>query len=75
MKVRLVFHDWIDKNQNPVYDTEEGIELTMGSFHHGTVFEGDLELDEDRAQDLKKAMEKGYIPVFYVPIVAWPLDE
>ena len=68
MRVKLVFHDWIDKDQKSVYSTEEGIELTMGSFHHGTVFEGQLYLKPGDDQELKEAVEAGYTPVFYVVI-------
>ena len=66
MKVKLVFHDWIDKDQKSVYSTEKGVELTTGPFHHGTVFYADIDLVLEDQMDLYEAIKQGYTPVFYV---------
>ena len=67
MRVKLVFHDWIDKDQKSVYSTEEGIWLTAGPYHHGTVFHADIKLEDGGdILELREAMKQGYTPVFYV---------
>lgn len=65
MKVRLAFHDW-QKGGKSVYGTPEGIELSTGDFHSGTVFGGTLDLDEGNAGEIRRALAAGYEPVFYV---------
>ena len=66
MKIKLVFSDWRDKNHKTIYNTEKGIDLSMGAFHNGTTFDADIELDEDSASELKQALDEGFNPVFYV---------
>lgn len=65
MKLRLAFQDW-QRNGKSVYNTSEGIELSMGMFHSGTIFEATIKLDEDEAVDLLEYLAEGYEPVFSV---------
>ena len=46
MKIKLIFHDWV-KNGESVYDTEDGIELSLSDFHSGTVFYREIRLDKE----------------------------
>ena len=72
MKIKLVFDDWYHipamGSFRPLgYGNSEGeirIELSMGDFHSGTVFEGEIELDPANAKELETAISKGYSPVF-----------
>jgi len=67
MKVRLVFEDWCKIGKwGSVYQTEEGVELSMGDFHSGTVFHADLIIDADADREIEEAHVKGYYPVFAV---------
>lgn len=65
MKIKLVFEDW-QKDGESVYSSEDGIELSLGSFHSGTTFEGNINLEKNEAIELVNAMRKGYTPVFYL---------
>ena len=65
MKIRLVFDDW-RKNGKSIYETEEGIELILGDFHSGSIFDGEINLDEGDSKELQKALDSGFTPVFYV---------
>lgn len=60
VKVKLVFHDW------NVYNTEKGVELSSGDFHSGTTFDGDIYLDDNQEEELKRAFSDGYTPSFVV---------
>lgn len=63
MKIRLVFDDWRLDGES-IYSTLEGIELSMGPFHSGTIF--DVEIDTYGVDDeLAEALAAGYRPVFY----------
>ena len=66
VKVSLVFDDWRNSAQESVYQTEQGIELSMRDFHSGTTFKASIELDAQQAAELKDAMKKGFTPVFCV---------
>lgn len=66
MRTALVFDDWRDRDHKSIYLTEEGVDLAMGDFHHGTMFSADIQLDEDSAKELEAALSDGYVPVFYV---------
>jgi len=63
ISVRLAFHDWIRDGES-VYGSEEGIELSIGNFHSGTVFSGTIILDDDDANDLLDAINKKAYPAF-----------
>lgn len=64
MKVRLVFDDWRNAFHESVYQSDP--DLSMRSFHSGTTFSADIELPEDEAEELKMAMDLGFVPVFYM---------
>jgi hypothetical protein len=66
MKIKLVFHDWLNKNLHSVYSTEKGGELSYGDFHSGTMFDGEITLDKGNTFDLEDALKKGYYPAFYI---------
>lgn len=63
MQIKLIFHDWHDKDGFSVYQTRN---LTGGQFHHGAVFNGAIYLDADDAEELARAMKSGNTPVFEV---------
>lgn len=65
MKIELVFDDWQQKGKS-VYNTPEGVELSMGDFHGGTTFTGEIHLSPELEQELTEAINKGYQPVFWV---------
>jgi len=65
MKIKLVFYDW-NLNGKSVYNTEEGIELSSGDFHSGTTFRGEINLDSDQEEEIRKAILLGYQPCFLV---------
>ena len=64
MKINLVFNDW-KKGMKSVYNTEEGLDLSMRSFHSGTTFNAEIDLDEYEEEELKEALQKGFVPYFY----------
>lgn len=64
-KIELVFSD-LQRMGKPIYQTEEGVKLTMGDFHSGTVFTGSIDLDEDNEIDLERIFEAGANPVFAI---------
>ena len=67
MKISLVFQDWQNREGKSIYFTEAGVELSLGDFHHGTVFDGELRLEEESdAAMLQAALEAGFRPVFYL---------
>lgn len=67
MKINLVFEDWQDGDGESVLYTEDGIELSMGDFHPGTVFDGTIRIDdESEAAALQAALEAGFRPIFYL---------
>jgi hypothetical protein len=59
VKVKLAFDDWQDKQCKSVYSTEVGIELSMGNFHSGSTWDGEIEIDETDLRDIKKSISKG----------------
>jgi hypothetical protein len=66
MKAKLVFHDWINDSGESVYDTIEGVIAGGGDLHHGSIFHGTIEFDEDTIEDLRRALAEGIRPVFYL---------
>jgi hypothetical protein len=66
MILNFVFDDWRNDKGESVYSTEKGVELSLGSFHSGTVFVGDIYLQHDNEQDLRQALAEGYHPVFTI---------
>jgi hypothetical protein len=65
VRIKLVVDDWQKKGVS-IYSTPEGVELTMGSFHAGTTFDGEIKLNPEDEAELKEALDKGYQPVFWV---------
>jgi len=65
MKIKLVFEDW-KKNGKSIYNTEEGIELSIRNFHSGTIFDGKINLSPDDEKELKEAMKNKNFPSFYL---------
>lgn len=67
MKIKLVFDTWLGGiGLADIYSTEVGIRLSSSDFHSGTTFQGSIEVDEDSAAELQRALADGYHPVFYV---------
>jgi hypothetical protein len=54
MKVNVIFIDWV-KDGKSIYDTPEGIELSMGSLHGGSTWSGEINFDPDTEEELKNA--------------------
>ena len=65
MRVALVFLDWRKKGVS-VSNTEEGVELTMGDFHGGSTFFGNIELDANDEAELLAAIKAGYQPCWWM---------
>ena len=65
MKIELVFEDWKVDGKS-VYNTELGVNLSMGQFHSGTTFSGTIYLDEDDEKELSEAIKNGYSPIFRI---------
>ena len=63
MKIRMAFYDWTRRGKS-IYDTPEGVDLSMGHFHSGTVFAGTIDLDPDDEAELRAALSHGAQPVF-----------
>ena len=64
--IGLVFYDWIGKDGKSIYNTEEGVDLSMGDFHSGSTFKGTIVLDSVQLEELEEASKKGISPVFWV---------
>lgn len=66
MKAKLVFNDW-QRNGQSIYNTEEGIDLSMGDLHSGTIFHCDVTFDVDAehiAKELAQATKSAAVAVF-----------
>jgi len=76
MLVKLVFEDWRKRGTvGSIYQTEEGVELSMRNFHSGTVFRAALHLsDKDDDTELAEAIKAGYEPVFMLVSEEEPAD-
>lgn len=64
MKIKLIFDDWRDRNNKSIYNTEKGVELSIGPFHSGTTFDGEIVLPQENVEELRIAIQEGYKPVF-----------
>jgi hypothetical protein len=61
MKIRLCVKDWIkSKTGESVYEKEEGFDLVFTDFHHGSLFDSEIMLDEEQVEVLEEAMDRGY---------------
>ena len=67
MKIKLIFTDWLS-NGKSIYNTEKGVDLSMGQFHSGTTFDAEIDLDQDDVDDLEECIRSGYTPVFEVAL-------
>lgn len=65
MKVRLVFDDWRVAGKS-IYNTEDGIALSMGQLHSGSTFTGTIDVDPGEDKELQQALDMGFQPVFYL---------
>jgi len=65
VNIYLVVDDW-RRHGKSVYSTEAGVQLSMGDFHSGTTFPGTIELDEEDAAELRRALRDGFQPVFWI---------
>ncbi len=63
---RLVLEDWRKHGEpDSIYDTELGVELTMGDLHSGTTFPATVTLPAEVAREIEAAYaEHGAYPVF-----------
>ena len=76
LQIKLVFEDWQKRDGESVYDTEKGLELSLGDFHSGTTFNATIQVDLDDSLDLIAAVnQEGYTPVFSVFSVTVPGEE
>ena len=64
MRIKLVFNDWLGPDNQSVYSTEQGVELSMGDFHSGTIFQGTIETDDP--EWLQEQIDRGFTPVFHI---------
>ncbi len=70
MKIKLVFDDWRDgATSRSIYASLEGVRLSMGDFHSGSTFTGEIVLDIEQEEALRRSIQVGAIPVFriYLP--------
>ena len=65
VEVRLAFHDWYREGES-IYNTNDGLELSLGDYHSGTIFHGSLMLDEENLEELREALKRDALPVFAV---------
>jgi len=63
--IKLAFHDWV-RDGKSIYSTEEGIELSLGDFHSGTVFNGAICLDDNGIQEIQRAIARKEYPTFLI---------
>ena len=63
VEIELVFEDWM-RDGKSIYATEEGIGLSLGDLHSGTVFHGMIRLDADDEDTLIEAARTGAYATF-----------
>jgi hypothetical protein len=51
MKVKVIFEDWKQEGRS-IYDTNKGINLSMGSLHSGSTWEGEINFDPDTEKEM-----------------------
>lgn len=65
IKVKFAFQDWVKASSGEsVYESQ--YDLTMTSFHGGTVFNGEIELSVGEDQNLAEAIKEGFNPVLSI---------
>ena len=63
-----MFDDWQNGGMS-VYNTQKGLELSMGKFHSGTTFDAEMYFsDKNDILELEEAIRSGYQPVFWVTL-------
>ena len=75
MEIKLVFNDWRGWNKDgygSIYNTEKGVELSLGDLHSGSTFDATIEVDEETAAQLTEAIKEGYIPQMLVDLPKTP---
>ena len=63
IEIELVLDDW-QRACKSIYNTEEGLVLSLGALHSGTVFHGTIRLDVEEEAHLLEAMKTGAYPTF-----------
>ena len=67
MKVKLVFEDWKDKaTGKSIYATLEGIRLSLGDFHSGSTFTGEIYLALETEEEFRRFIQSGVVPIFRI---------
>jgi len=65
MKVKLAFYDWLDSNGlraiPKLYD-----KLSIGDFHSGTTFNGEIDLNPEQEVELLKTLKDKNNPIFWI---------
>lgn len=62
VKIKLVFDDWQDKQCKSVYSSK--YELSLGNFHSGSTWDGEIEIDEYDLIDIRKSISEGHRAMF-----------
>jgi hypothetical protein len=52
MKVNVIFEDWKEGGKS-IYNTEKGVDLSMGSMHSGSTWTGEINFDPDTEEQLR----------------------
>lgn len=65
MIIKLVFGHW-EREGGFRVTCEQSTRLSLGDFHSGSTFSGEISLDPDEAEELQEAMDAGYEPVFWL---------
>lgn len=65
LECKLIMEDWRQEGKSEsIYDTELGIDLSMGELHSGTTFNARVEISADVAQEIENSYkEHGCYPV------------
>ena len=67
MKVCFVFDDWrAQSGCKSIYATLEGVRLSLGDFHSGSTFTGEIDLDLEQEKALRRSLQIGAVPVFRI---------
>ena len=62
VKIKLVFDDWQDKQCKSVYSTK--YELTLGNFHSGSTWHGEIDIEESDLREIKRSISEGNRAIF-----------
>lgn len=63
--IEFVFKDW-EKDGKSIYNKAQGLALSLGSLHSGSMFKGTILLSEEDKEYLKEALKKDIDAVFWV---------